>query len=339
MFCYISDSSEVTKDETQEETNQNDEDSNGLLDRLVTNISNVLPWNNSEEETETKPVSRSPSANTMQRARLQNKSSDDSDDQPETIKASATIQSIASSKADSVTGAVEKLFEAVTLPWSADTKGITLINKDEEHGGSRHKLNNRSKQAQGSIQSSTLSIESATKLNSLQNSPSGGRSPDIDFRPRSHTMDSHHNKQGKHHKRHFGFRPLNNSKQHVSDHHVDVKTSDKDVKLQTLREKYHMDSPAMEHARELGKTYGLTNSHELLGTGQHRPENQDSSGHQRTAVSHGNMAQLRQHLAERGEKVSHLEDTSENMKSVASDWSNNMHQIAEKYKNKKWYEL
>lgn len=65
----------------------------------------------------------------------------------------------------------------------------------------------------------------------------------------------------------------------------------------------------------------------------------DIQPRERTAKSVGSIAQMRQALVERGERVKFLDDKTSHMKNSASNLSTSMNALAEKYKNKKWYEF
>lgn len=66
--------------------------------------------------------------------------------------------------------------------------------------------------------------------------------------------------------------------------------------------------------------------------------NENSSEHEREARSVGYLDTLKRNLLERGERVSVLEDQSESLKISSRTLSKSAHLLAEKYKNKKWYE-
>lgn len=60
---------------------------------------------------------------------------------------------------------------------------------------------------------------------------------------------------------------------------------------------------------------------------------------ERSVKSVGSISQMRQMLNERGERVERMEAQSESMKNATGNMSTSMSKLAEKYKNKKWYEI
>ena len=300
------------------------EENEGIIDKLVDKMTSILPWKSTHEEPQPHDT---PSSSHENRARE--------------MKKSASSQS--GLRGSNPMASIEKVFEVVSLPWSSDSKGITLLKRKKSGEETEH--------------GSGLSISSAKHRS---RSPSPTRQ---EPRQRSHTMDTHHAVQ-KHskgiHISHHHHRP-NVVRKHVSEHDFVPKANSPALsegrssaaeyqhkkKVQNLRDKYHMDTPEMQRAKLLGKTYGLSgahdsqsyglsNSHDMLGA---HDSHTDVSSRQNIAKSHGNLDELRQRLSERGEKVSEIDERTDHMKHAASDWSNNMSKIADKYKKKKWYEL
>lgn len=48
---------------------------------------------------------------------------------------------------------------------------------------------------------------------------------------------------------------------------------------------------------------------------------------------------FRQGLNERGEKLEALEDTTQQLRDQAEQYSKNVHALAQKFKEKKWYQI
>lgn len=70
-----------------------------------------------------------------------------------------------------------------------------------------------------------------------------------------------------------------------------------------------------------------------------KPDSSMNSESMRMGRSLGQLDQLRQNLAERGEKVGLLEDNTEALKHNSKSLTKTAHLLAEKYKKKRWYEL
>lgn len=287
-------------------------DSEGLMDKLVEKFTSVLPWKPNESEIE----------NSTPKSAIQAKRKD-------------MIKSKSQGSERDTMVSLERIFESVTLPWSSDNKGITLLKHQKSADKPEH--------------GSGLSISSA-KHRSRSPSPTNSAP-----RQRSHTMDPNHGITRNNHHHHKKVEHLQRPtfRKQISENGLESKADSAVAaakkeskstgpqqhkkKVLDMRHKYHMDTPEMQRARDLGKAYGLSTSHDLLGAPDSRNEANGEMRHM--AKSQGHLDQLRQSLNERGEKVSEIEDRTDNMKHVAGEWSSNMNKIADKYKKKKWYEL
>ena len=59
----------------------------------------------------------------------------------------------------------------------------------------------------------------------------------------------------------------------------------------------------------------------------------------RVGSTGGEIGRARQAMIERGQKLSKLEDRTEQLMADADNFSNTAHQLMMRYKDKKWYQL
>lgn len=118
----------------------------------------------------------------------------------------------------------------------------------------------------------------------------------------------------------------------VSTTDADSKPTKHDQLLQSVRKKYKLSDNAdyfKRHSsnRSLNKKTPVTPANSI-----------DVPMRERSARSVGSISQMRQVLHDRGQQLGRIEMQSEAMKDATSNLSTSMSKLADKYKNKKWYE-
>lgn len=74
------------------------------------------------------------------------------------------------------------------------------------------------------------------------------------------------------------------------------------------------------------------------GIAKHIPGSMQDVG-QRASTACGEVNRAHKLMLERGEKLSQLEDRAERMRNEAENFSSTAHDLLNKYKDKKWYQL
>ena len=158
------------------------------------------------------------------------------------------------------------------------------------------------------------------------------------FRRRSQTLDS-----GQKHRRHSCVLPSDiraTSSSSAVDKDFTESQTRKEMKIQEVKDKYRQPASFQNGGNTLLRKVSQSGQIKANSMTLLKPDNsnQNSTGRERTVKSFGHLEQLKEKLAERGEKVGLLDSKSEAMKDASQNFSRSAQKLAQKYKHKKWYE-